>query len=178
MEANRHGRYHLRQPPEKQINFPPLPFPPSIRRDGQHSWNDVRVYWCWCEAVSQISEGRGIDSGDDEEILMHIYQLIKGQWQQASPPSFPFTSPWNPVSTPTSTPSSPTPFVSELSSYLQRGGVPAHSSAVWPWRCSSEAVEELITLFIGFKRLVYLLLPEFPGEVFGSLYCIITLSLV
>lgn len=48
MEANRHGRYHRRQPPEKQINFFP-PIPPSIQRDGQLSWNDVRVYWCWCE---------------------------------------------------------------------------------------------------------------------------------
>ena len=34
-------------------------------------------------AVSQISEGRGIDS-DDEEILMHIYQLIKARPRQAS----------------------------------------------------------------------------------------------
>lgn len=35
MEANRHGRYHRRQPPEKQINFFP-PFLPSIQHDGQH----------------------------------------------------------------------------------------------------------------------------------------------
>lgn len=34
MEANRHGRYHRRQPAEKQINFFP-PFLPSIQHDGQ-----------------------------------------------------------------------------------------------------------------------------------------------
>lgn len=30
-------------------------------------------------SCQSISEGRRIDGGDDEEILMHIYQLIKGQ---------------------------------------------------------------------------------------------------
>lgn len=30
-------------------------------------------------SCQSISEGRGIDGGDDEEILMHIYQLIKGR---------------------------------------------------------------------------------------------------
>lgn len=83
MEANRHGRYHRRQPPEKQINF----FP-SISTLHPARW---AAFLKWCAgllvlmwAVSQISEGREIDSGDDEEILMHIYQLIKGQSQQAS----------------------------------------------------------------------------------------------
>lgn len=36
MEANRHGRYHRRQLPGKQINFFP-PFLPSIQRNGQLS---------------------------------------------------------------------------------------------------------------------------------------------
>lgn len=83
VEANRHRRYHRRQPPEKQINFfsSISPLHPA-RWAAFPKWCMHLLVLMW--AVSQISEGWGIDSGDDEEILMHIYQLIKGQSQQAS----------------------------------------------------------------------------------------------
>lgn len=85
MEANRHGRYHRRQPPENKLTFFP-PFSPlhPARWAAFLKWCAGLLALMW--AVSQISEGWGIDGGDDEEILMHIYQLIKGQSQQASPP--------------------------------------------------------------------------------------------
>lgn len=108
MEANRRGRYHHRQPPEKQINFFfffKLHFYPQFSMMASFSkWCAGLLALMW--AVSQISDGWGIDSGYDEEILMHIYQLIKGQSQQASAFSFPplhsasflslMPSPWNP----------------------------------------------------------------------------------
>lgn len=55
-----------------------------------------------------------------------------------------------------------------------KAGMPTHSSAVWPWRGSTGAVEELIALFMGFKQLVYLLLPR----KFWELYSLIIHSLV
>lgn len=80
MVANRHGRYHCQQPPENKLTFFSFSvFLPSIQRDGQLSWKWCAGLFGLMRAVSQISEGPEIDSEDDEEILMHIYQLIKGQ---------------------------------------------------------------------------------------------------
>lgn len=78
--AHRHSRYHCQQPPENKLtfffSFPTPPF--SVQRVGQLSWNDVQVYCRWCDLSVKNQNDGGIDSEDDEEILMHIYQLIKG----------------------------------------------------------------------------------------------------
>lgn len=63
---------------KKQINFS-LHFPPSIRGNGQLPPGTMWQFIGVDVSCQSISEGRGIDGRDDEEILMHIYQLIKGQ---------------------------------------------------------------------------------------------------
>lgn len=78
--AHIHSRYHCQQPAKNKLTFFFfLPLPPfSVQHVGQLSWNDVQVYWRWCELSVKNQRDGGIDGEDDEEILMHIYQLING----------------------------------------------------------------------------------------------------
>lgn len=149
MEANRHtGAITVGSRRKNKLTFFP-PFLLSIQRDGQLSWNDVWVYWCWCE-LSVKYQRDGELTVEMMRKSMHIYQLIEGQSQQASasppPLSLPLSvalalhslmpSPWNSLSlltrkafmfpvfhaltTPASLPSSTTPFGSVRAlSYLQ-----------------------------------------------------------
>ncbi|KAK5847610.1 hypothetical protein PBY51_016724 [Eleginops maclovinus] len=75
MEANRQGRYHLWQPPENKLTSRLLP--PS---EAMGSIPEMMCGFIGVDVRLSVKYQRdgGIDSGDDEEILMHIYQLIKG----------------------------------------------------------------------------------------------------
>jgi len=83
VEANRRRPYHCQQPLENKLAFSSISPLHSLQWAAFLKWCAGLLGLMW--AVNQISEGPGIDSGDDEEILMHIYQLIKGQSQEPLP---------------------------------------------------------------------------------------------
>lgn len=89
MVANRHGRYHCQQPLENKLTFfffsTPISLPPPLKAMGSFFLKMMcRFIGADVSCQSNIRGTGGIDGEDDEEILMHIYHLIKGQSQQTS----------------------------------------------------------------------------------------------
>lgn len=160
MEANGRRRYRRRQPPENKLTFL-LHFYPqfsvmasfpetmcgfigvdvSCQSNIRGTGNWQRIWWGNPHAYISADKGAVATS------LRLSFASFASSFLSAS-----HASPWNSPLL-----SSQEELLCFLSFMLQlhlpphwKGGGATHPSAVWPWRGSTRAVEDLITSFIGF----------------------------
>lgn len=172
MEANRHGRYHHRQPPEKQINFffffllhfyPQFSmmasFPEMMYRligvdascqsniRGIENWQ--WIWWGNPHAYISADKGAGTTSPRPSILLHFCLSCLPLEIPPSRLTRRPFMFlVFHAAVTPASL------LLLQLLPHIRstgRGeaGMPTHPSAVWPWRSSTGAAEDLITLFTG-----------------------------